>query len=81
VSECPTFIPNSTVNLIGNSIKYRGEQPNPKIEIGYRKMDYDTVFFVKDNGIGIAESQRDKVFGLFYQANSDNKGTGAVWRS
>lgn len=65
------------VNLIGNSIKYRGEQPHPKIEIGYRRNDGETTFFVKDNGVGIAQSQRDKVFGLFYQMNKDNKGTGA----
>lgn len=65
------------VNLIGNSIKYRGEQPHPKIEIGYRRNDGETTFFVKDNGVGIAQSQRDKVFGLFYQVNKDNKGTGA----
>ncbi|MCD6456184.1 MAG: PAS domain-containing sensor histidine kinase [Methanophagales archaeon] len=65
------------VNLIGNSIKYRGEQPRPKIEIGNRRNDGETAFFVKDNGVGIAQSQRDKVFGLFYQVNKDNKGTGA----
>jgi len=65
------------VNLIGNSIKYRGEQPHPKIEIGHRRNDSETAFFVKDNGMGIPESQHEKVFGLFYQVNKDSEGTGA----
>jgi len=65
------------VNLIGNSIKYMGEQPNPKIEIGYRVEGEETVFFVKDNGIGIDPSLHNQVFELFYQADKRIKGTGA----
>jgi len=65
------------VNLITNSIKYRGDQPHPEIEIGYRVDDKDTVFFVKDNGIGIDKSQYKKVFELFYQVDKSIEGTGA----
>jgi PAS domain S-box-containing protein len=65
------------VNLITNSIKYRGDQPQPKIEIGYRVDDKDTVFFVKDNGIGIDKSQYEKVFELFYWMDKGGEGTGA----
>jgi PAS domain S-box-containing protein len=65
------------VNLIGNSIKYRGEQSPPKIEIGYRVEGQETVFFVKDNGIGIDKSQHEKVFELFYKVDKSSKGTGA----
>ena len=66
------------VNLITNSIKYRGEQPHPKIEIGHRvEDDSEIVFFVKDNGIGIAPEQQEKVFGLFYKLDKNIKGTGA----
>jgi signal transduction histidine kinase len=65
------------VNLITNSIKYRDDQRTPKIEIGYRVEGADTVFFVKDNGIGIDPSQHEKVFDLFYQVESRGDGTGA----
>jgi PAS domain S-box-containing protein len=65
------------VNLIGNSIKYRGSQPTLKIEIGYRLDGKETVFFVKDNGIGIDESQHEKVFELFYKVDNRSTGTGA----
>jgi len=67
------------VNLIVNSINYMGDQPQPKIDLGYRVEgeSKETVFFVKDNGIGIDPSQHDKVFELFYKADSSSKGTGA----
>jgi signal transduction histidine kinase len=64
-------------NLIGNSIKYLGEQPSPKIEIGYRVVDEETVFFVKDNGIGIDPRLHTQVFDLFYKVNKSSTGTGA----
>jgi signal transduction histidine kinase len=65
------------VNLVTNSINYMGEQPRSKIDIGYRVDEEETVFFVRDNGIGIDPSQHDKVFELFYQIEKNNKGTGA----
>ncbi|MBN1763039.1 MAG: PAS domain S-box protein [Methanomicrobia archaeon] len=65
------------VNFITNSIKYRGDQPQPKIEIGYRVDDKGTVFFVKDNGIGIDKSAHEKVFELFYRVDTGGEGTGA----
>ena len=65
------------VNLVENSIKFMGDQPQPKIEIGYRTEDKETVFFVKDNGIGLDKSQHEKVFQLFYKVNKKSKGSGA----
>jgi signal transduction histidine kinase len=54
-----------------------GEQPSPKIDIGYRVDEEETVFFVQDNGIGIDKSQHEKVFKLFYTVDKSSKGTGA----
>ncbi|MCX8207579.1 MAG: PAS domain S-box protein [Methanothrix sp.] len=60
------------VNLIDNSIKYTPGDKRPLIEIFCR----DGVFCVKDNGIGIPENQRDKVFELFYKVDPKSDGTG-----
>jgi signal transduction histidine kinase len=65
------------VNLITNSMNYMGEQPRPKINIGYRVDNEETVFFVRDNGVGIDKSQHEKVFELFYTVDKSGKGTGA----
>jgi signal transduction histidine kinase len=64
------------VNLLENSIKYMGDQAHPKIEIGHRKDEEETVFFVRDNGVGIDPSQHEKVFGLFYRLDPKSEGTG-----
>ena len=65
------------VNLIENSINYMGDEPHPKIDIGYRTDDGETVFFVRDNGIGIDPESHEKVFELFCKLDRGTKGTGA----
>lgn len=59
-------------NLIENSIKFMGDQPHPKIEIGARFDQSEPVFYVQDNGVGIDPSFREKVFGVFNRF--DNNG-------
>ena len=64
-------------NLIDNAIKFMGNQPNPRIEIGTFKNDKkETVVYIKDNGVGIAPEFHEKIFGLFNKLNSDSDGTG-----
>jgi signal transduction histidine kinase len=65
-----------TVNLLENSIKYMGDQARPKIEIGHRKDEEETVFLVRDNGMGIDLPQQEKVFDLFYRLDPKSEGTG-----
>lgn len=60
------------VNLIDNSIKYTAKDKRPVIEVFCR----DGVFCVRDNGIGIPENQREKVFELFYKVDPKSDGTG-----
>jgi len=63
-------------NIVENSIKYMGEQPQLKIEIGYYRKGSETVFFVKDNGIGIPKEEQEKVFQAFYKIDRAAAGTG-----
>ncbi len=67
-------------NLIGNAVKYIGEQPAARIEIGAVRRQVDrreqTVIYVRDNGIGIDPEDHDKVFGLFDQLDPEAEGTG-----
>ena len=64
-------------NLIGNAIKYRGDQP-PLVRISAEQEGPLWRLCIQDNGIGIAPEYREKVFGLFKRLhNSDQySGTG-----
>jgi signal transduction histidine kinase/ligand-binding sensor domain-containing protein len=65
-------------NLINNSLKFN-TNPNPKITVQLEKEDegYWT-FSVTDNGIGIDEVYKEKVFEIFHRLNHVSKfeGTG-----
>ena len=66
-------------NLLDNAAKYMGDQPSPQIEIGQGGQDKQTgypIFYVKDNGIGIAPEHHERVFGLFNKLDVKTEGTG-----
>jgi signal transduction histidine kinase len=64
------------LNLLDNAVKFLGDQPVPRIEIGVRDDDGDAVVFVRDNGVGIEPRYHDKVFGLFERLDYRQEGTG-----
>ena len=63
-------------NLIENAVRFLGDQPEPRIEIGVRRRGDETVCYVRDNGIGIAKHYQDQVFGLFEKLDANTDGTG-----
>ena len=63
-------------NLIVNAVKFMGNQQRPLIEIGWNTRDTQNIFFVRDNGMGIAPEYHQKVFGLFDKLNPASDGTG-----
>ena len=63
-------------NLVGNALKYRSERP-PQVHVGAKQGAAETVFFVRDNGIGIDPKYRDQVFGIFKRLHGHEfEGTG-----
>jgi len=65
-------------NLIDNAVKYSNPNVKPRIEIGTNGQDEDgyTIFYVRDNGIGIEEQYHDNIFGLFNKLDAQSEGTG-----
>jgi signal transduction histidine kinase len=64
-------------NLLDNAAKYMGEQPSPLVEIGLRGEEGgQLVFYVKDNGIGVASEYHERIFGLFNKLDPKSEGTG-----
>lgn len=65
-------------NLISNAIKFRRPGESPEISVT-ASQDEDAVrIFVVDNGIGVAESYQEKIFGVFQRlhSRSEYEGTG-----
>ena len=65
-------------NLIDNAVKFMGDQPAPRITIGALGSDREglPIFFVQDNGVGIAPNYHERVFGLFNKLDAQSEGTG-----
>jgi len=64
-------------NLISNAIRFSRPGEVPQVEIGWLPQVRSYVFFVKDNGIGIAEGDGPKVFEIFSRLKQkDVEGTG-----
>ena len=63
-------------NLLDNAVKFIGDQPTPRIEIGTRRDNGEVVCFVQDNGIGIEPKYHEKIFGLFDRLDPGSEGTG-----
>ena len=64
-------------NLLDNAAKYMGDQKKPYIEIGLHGLEGGkSVFFVRDNGIGIAPEHHERIFGLFNKLDVRSEGTG-----
>jgi len=63
-------------NLVENACKFMGGQPEPRLELGARGSGRNTVFYVRDNGIGIESQYLEKVFGLFEKLDRNAEGTG-----
>jgi signal transduction histidine kinase len=70
------LLKNCIINLIGNAIKYSGE--NTFIEFNTEIADKQLVITVKDNGIGIPENDQKHLFEAFFRAHNTGNipGTG-----
>ncbi|SKB36125.1 Bacteriophytochrome (light-regulated signal transduction histidine kinase) [Salegentibacter holothuriorum] len=64
-------------NVLENALKYSEQTKDPRVEIGAITQKNRDVFYIKDNGIGIAKNDQDKIFNVFSRASkSQFKGTG-----
>ncbi len=66
------------VNLSSNALKFTGCRETAEIEVGSDTKDDQTVFFVKDNGVGFDMKYADKVFTPFQRLHrvEEYEGTG-----
>lgn len=76
----PSRLQEALAQLIVNALCYRGDEPKPRIEIGIRQPEPGAgegfaVFYVRDNGIGVAPEYHERVFQLFERLAPEESGS------
>lgn len=66
------------VNLLSNAFKYSNKKEQPEIEIGRKLNLGETIYYVKDNGVGFDMEYSNKLFGVFQRLHDpqEYQGTG-----
>jgi len=65
------------MNLLDNAIKFTAGKPDARIEIGASAGDGETIYYVRDTGVGFDMQYADKLFGVFQRLHgAEFSGTG-----
>jgi signal transduction histidine kinase len=62
-------------NLVGNAVKFRGEEA-PHVEVSALRDSAEWVVTVRDNGVGVDPDQATRIFGMFSRVDSKADGVG-----
>jgi signal transduction histidine kinase len=82
-SDLPTLCASSTEmiqlfqNMIANAIKFRRADVLPEIKILHFENEKEHTITLKDNGIGIKEEYKEKVFNIFTKLHSTSQYAGS----
>ncbi|OHV27466.1 hypothetical protein BBK14_20580 [Parafrankia soli] len=73
----PVLLAQLLQNLIGNALKFRGDEA-PRVRIGAIDRDVEWELFCADNGIGIEPEYAEKIFVIFQRLHARDvyEGTG-----
>jgi len=74
----PTLLRQVWTNLLSNAIKFSSRQASPAIDVSAEEQEGETVYHVRDNGVGFDMRYVGKLFGVFQRLHSakEFEGTG-----
>jgi PAS domain S-box-containing protein len=52
-------------NLLSNALKFSATTPEPLIEVGHHLIAGETIYYVRDNGVGFNPAYAGELFGVF----------------
>ncbi|MCS3870999.1 light-regulated signal transduction histidine kinase (bacteriophytochrome) [Chryseobacterium ginsenosidimutans] len=79
IKDCPDVLADKTMlhqvflNIINNAIKYSSQQENPKVEIEGKEEEDIIIYRISDNGIGIPDENKHKMFKIFNRMDNAKK--------
>lgn len=79
IKECPEVLADKTMlhqvflNIINNAVKYSSHKEQPKVEIEGTEDGQTIIYRISDNGIGIPEEEKHKMFKIFNRMNNAKK--------
>ncbi|WP_424003924.1 PAS domain S-box protein [Maribacter sp. IgM3_T14_3] len=83
ISDSKSFVSDSKRisvllnNFISNAIKYHDlDKESPSIWINIKTNNKEATIVIKDNGVGMAEDQLERIFEMFYRVSSKVMGSG-----
>lgn len=77
VKANPAALTQCLSNLLGNAVRFVAAGVRPHVKIWAEPTDVDTVrLCVGDNGVGIDDAVRDRIFNIFYQVDKSRGGSG-----
>ncbi|MDD5171332.1 MAG: ATP-binding protein, partial [Syntrophales bacterium] len=66
----PYLMQIALVNLLENAWKFTGRTEHPRIEFGATLKDGETIYFIRDNGVGFDMAYVNKLFGAFQRLHT-----------
>jgi PAS domain S-box-containing protein len=64
-------------NLIGNAVKFSRYADDPRVEVGATAEGAETVYYVRDNGVGFDMAQADLIFRPFQRLHRSDRFEGS----
>ncbi|NHJ87271.1 MAG: PAS domain S-box protein [Asgard group archaeon] len=78
VAKCdPVLMRTILVNLLANAWKFTSKTQNAKIMFGSKIINNETIYYIKDNGIGFDMSYANKLFSAFQRLHSEKEFEGS----
>lgn len=74
----PSMVRQVWMNLISNAVKFTRKREKAVIEVGGEIKGADSIYWIRDNGVGFNMAEADKLFGVFQRLHSadEYEGTG-----